>query len=71
MITRIAFPILLLGGSLLLPGAPAIAQIQEAPRDPYLEARENVERIEQEKRNRDRERERSTRHPTTKGFSSK
>lgn len=58
MIKRTAFAILLLGGSLLAPRAPAIGQVQEAPRDPGLDARERVERIEQEKRNRQRQRER-------------
>lgn len=57
MIMRTAFVILLLGSSPLAP-APALAQVQQAPRDPYLEARENAEQIEQEKRNRERERER-------------
>jgi hypothetical protein len=63
MITRMTFPILLLGGVLLAP-APALAQVQEAPRDPYLKARENVEQIEQEKRNRERERERQRPKPS-------
>ena len=59
MIMRPAFPILLLGGSLLAPAA-AIAQVEELPRGSVgvLESREYRERIEQEKRNRERERER-------------
>jgi hypothetical protein len=64
MIMRTAFPILLLGGSLLASRAPALAQVQEAPRDPYLAAREDREQIEQEKRNRERERERRSPKPS-------
>lgn len=63
MTTRTAVAILLLGGG-LLPPAPALAQVQQAPRDPYLEARENAEQIEQEKRNRERERERRRPKPS-------
>ena len=63
MSMRTAVAILLLGGVLLAP-APALAQVQQAPRDPYLEAREKDEQIEQEKRNRERERERRRPKPS-------
>lgn len=51
-------PHLLLLASLLAPSGLARAQVQPAPRDPYLAARENLEQIEQEERNREREIER-------------
>lgn len=60
MIMRTAFSVLLLSGPLLAQRAPAIAQVEELPRGGWgvLEARENRERIAQEKRNREREYER-------------
>jgi hypothetical protein len=58
MIARSGVPLLFLAGLLLASRAPALAQIQAAPRDPYLTALERRELSEQEKRNRARERER-------------
>ena len=67
MIARSGVPLLILGGLLLGPRAPALAQIQAAPRDPYISDLERRELIEQEKRNRERERER--RFPKSSGCS--
>lgn len=44
--------------------AVASAQVQPAPRDPYLAVRERLEQIEQEKRNREREWERRKPKPS-------
>ncbi|HET7693651.1 MAG TPA: hypothetical protein VFM44_11235 [Gemmatimonadota bacterium] len=71
MIVRITFSVLLLGGLLLAPRVSATAQVEELPRGGWgvLEARENSERIEQEKRNREREyaREKELREPKPTG----